>query len=309
MLTTDCYCGIVTGIDARADAPPAAAGPPIEDRLATLTGYLAQLAAARAEQLARAAFPSGRDMRDLAMLSLLAEGPLSQARLGDLVGVNRTVMITVVGRLEEAGLVLRQRDRADRRRYALAITPDGRTLLAAMQTAARQADSALMAPLSAAQRQRLKNALLQLQPDLTGTLPDSLTSLAGFLLGRANRWLRGRREDAMRGLGLEPRCVRMLVPLDSAQPCTQEQLARRMDVTSPTIVQSVDELHDSGLITRDRNPDDRREHVLRLTGDGRDYLNRALTAEDGAQDLLAIRLGADEITHLNESLTLILNAS
>ncbi|HEX6449587.1 MAG TPA: MarR family transcriptional regulator [Trebonia sp.] len=298
----------MTAADSYAGASLAPAGPRIEDRLATLTGYLAQLAAARAEQLARAAFPPGRDMRDLAVLSVLAEGPVSQARLGDLVGVNRTVMITVVGRLEEAGLVLRERDPADRRRYALAITSDGRTLLAAMLTAARQADSALLAPLSAAQRQRLENALLQLLPDLTGTLPGSLTSLAGFLLGRASRLLRGQREDAMRSLGLEPRCVRMLVPLDSAQPCTQEQLARRMDLTSPTIVQSVDELHDSGLITRDRNPGDRREHVLRLTGDGRDYLTRALTAEDSAQDLLAARLGAGEITDLNESLTLIVNA-
>ena len=298
----------MTATDAHADAHLAAAGPQIEDRLALLTGYLAQLAAARAGQLARAAFPPGRDMRDLAVLGVLAEGPLSQARLGDLVGVNRTVMITVVGRLEEAGLVLRERDQADRRRYALAITLDGRTLLAAMLTAARQADGALMAPLSAAQRQWLKNALLQLLPDLAGTLPGSLTSLAGFLLDRANRWLRRQREDAMRGLGLEPRCVRMLVPLDSAQPCTQEQLARRMDVTSPTIVQSVDELHDSGLITRDRNPEDRREHMLRLTVDGRDYLTRALTAEDNAQDLLAARLGTDEIAHLNETLTLIVNA-
>lgn len=73
-------------------------------------------------------------------------------------------------------------------------------------------------------------------------------------------------------------------------------------------MQHVDELHDSGLITRDRNPGGRREHVLRLTGDGRDYLARALTAEDSAQDLLAARLGADEITQLNESLTLIVNA-
>lgn len=298
----------MTATDSCADAPLAAAGPRIEDRLATLTGYLAQLAAGRAEHLFLAAFPPGRDMRDLAVLSVLAEGPVSQARLGDLIGVNRTVMITVVGRLEEAGLVRRDRDPADRRRYALAVTPDGKTLLAAMLTAARQADSALLAPLSAAQRERLENALRQLLPDLTGTLPGSLTGLAGFLLGRAGRLLRGQREDAMRSLGLEPRCVRMLVPLDSAQPCTQEQLARRMDVTSPTILQSVDELHDSGLITRDRNPDDRREHVLRLTGDGRDYLTRALTAEDSAQSLLAARLGTGEITQLNESLTLIVNA-
>ena len=303
----------MTVSDSPADAPLAAAltataGPQIEDRLAALTGYLVQLAAARAEKLVRAAFPPGRDMRDLMVLSVLAEGPRSQARLGDLVGANRTVMITVVDRLEEAGLVLRERDPADRRRYALAVTPEGRTLLAALLAAASQVDGVLLAPLSAAQRKRLDDDLLRLLPDLADTLPSSLTSVVAGLLVRASRLLRGQREDAMRRGGLEPRCVRTLVPLDSAQPCTQEQLARRMDVTSPTIVQFVDELHDSGLITRDRNPGDRREHVLRLTGDGSDYLSRALTAEENAQSALAARLGPDEITRLNESLTLVINA-
>ena len=64
----------MTATDSQADAPLAAAGPRIEDRLATLTGYLAQLAAARAEHLARAAFPPGRDMRDLAVLSACETG-------------------------------------------------------------------------------------------------------------------------------------------------------------------------------------------------------------------------------------------
>jgi DNA-binding MarR family transcriptional regulator len=298
----------VTATDTSPAEPPTGAAPRIERRLADSTGYLAHLASLRAEQLARALLPPGRDTRDLAVLSVLAGGAVSQARLGDLLDVNRTVMITVIDRLERAGLVLRERDPADRRRYALRITPDGVSTLDAMLESARRADARLLAPLTPADQGRLNSALGQVAPEPAGRPPGALGELTGFLLGQAARRLRAQREQAMRELSLEPRCVRMLVPLDSAQPCTQEQLAARMGVTSPTIMPSVDELHDSGLITRDRNPGDRREHVLQLTSEGRAYLSRALTAEDGAQERLAAQLGPAETDRLNALLTLIITA-
>jgi DNA-binding MarR family transcriptional regulator len=298
----------VTATDTSPAEPPTGAAPWVEHRLASNTGYLAHLASQRAEQFTRTLLPPGRDTRDLAVLSVLAEGTVSQARLGDLLDVNRTVMITVIDRLERAGLVLRERDPADRRRYALRITPDGVSMLGTMLESARQADARLLAPLTPADQGQLNSALGRIAPEPTERPPGALGELTGFLLGRAARRLRAQREQAMRELGLEPRCVRMLVPLDSAQPCTQEQLASRMGVTSPTIMPSVDELHDSGLITRDRNPGDRREHVLQLTSDGRAYLSRALTAEDDAQERLAARLDPAETGRLNALLTLIITA-
>jgi DNA-binding MarR family transcriptional regulator len=298
----------VTATDTSPAEPPTGAGPWIERRLASNTGYLAHLASLRAEQFTRTLLPPGRDARDLAVLSVLAEGTVSQARLGDLLDVNRTVMITVIDRLERAGLVLRERDPADRRRYALRITPDGVSMLGMMLESARQADARLLAPLPPADQVPLNSALGRIGEEPTWRPPAALGELTGFLLGRAARRLRAQREQAMRELGIEPRCVRMLVPLDSAQPCTQEQLASRMGVTSPTIMPSVDELHDSGLITRDRNPGDRREHVLQLTGEGRAYLSRALKAEDDAQERLAARLGPAETGRLNALLTLIITA-
>jgi DNA-binding MarR family transcriptional regulator len=298
----------VTATDTSPAGPPTGTAPWIEHRLASNTGYLAHLASLRADQFAKALLPPGRDTRDLAVLSVLAEGAVSQARLGDLLDVNRTVMITVIDRLERAGLVRRERDPADRRRYALRITPDGVSTLEAMLESARQADARLLAPLTPADQGRLNSALGRIAAEPTGRPPGALGELTGFLLGQAARRLRAQREQAMRELSLEPRCVRMLVPLDSVQPCTQEQLASRMGVTSPTIMPSVDELHDAGLITRDRNPEDRREHMLQLTSEGRAYLSRALTAEDDAQERLAARLGPKETGHLNALLTLIITA-
>lgn len=290
---------------ARTRTGAAGAGIQIEPRLAGYTGYLAHLGSLRAERCSRTALPPGRDTRDLAVLSILAEEARSQAEIGVLLDVNRTVMISVIDRLEAAGLVRRERDPADRRRYALRITTDGRTVLERMREASRHAEQALTAPLTEAGLRKLNELLRLIAPDEPGSFPASLSSLTGFLLGRASRRLRVDREKAMRRLGLEPRCVRMLVPLDSAQPCTQERLAGLLGVTSPTIIQSIDEMHASGLIQRERNPADRREHQLRLTPGGEAYLDQALQAEDHAQDQLASLLGAAETAELNDLLIVI----
>jgi DNA-binding MarR family transcriptional regulator len=273
-----------------------------ESRMAGYTAYLARLAAQRAETAIDAALPPGRTQRDLAVLCVLTDGPVSQAQLGAALEVNRTVMISVIDELEASGLVRRERDTTDRRRYALRITGTGAAARDQMLPAVRAAERSVTAGLDGAGLLRLKELLGRIIPELTSQLPDSVTAQAGFLLEHVTRRLRREREDAMRGLGLEPRCVGMLVALDSAQPCTQERLAARMRVTGPTIVQAIDDLHASGLIHRDRNPADRREHVLRLTSSGDEYLAEALKAEDAAQRDLADRIGAPEVTELNDLL-------
>jgi DNA-binding MarR family transcriptional regulator len=235
--------------------------------------------------------PPGRTPRELAILCVLAEGPVSQARLGNLLEVNRTVMIAVIDELEAAGLVRRQRDPEDRRRYALRITDAGIGALKRMRESVGGAELTFTAAVGDAGARRLTQLL---------------AAQSWFLLDHATGRLRRRRELAMRAIGLEPRCVGMLVALDSAQPCTQERLAERMGVTGPTIVSAVDELHSAGLIYRDRNPADRRAHVLRLTPGGEEYLAAALKAEDGAQRDLSTALGPAETAELNTLLMTVL---
>jgi DNA-binding MarR family transcriptional regulator len=284
-------------------------GPPIaEPKLADYTGYLLRLAWQRAEDRLQPALPPGRNSRDLDVLGVLAECPLSQARLGDLLEINRTVMISVIDALEDAGLVRRERDPADRRRYALRITGQGGTVLAQMREAAAWTDESLELPLTAAERRRLRELLAAVIGDLIQALPAAVTERRGFLLCYAFRRLRDRRERALHQAGLKPRCVGILVALDSAQPCTQEQLASAIGVTSPTIVPAVDELHAAGLILRDRNPADRREHILRLTHNGDEYLASAMMAEENAQRGLAGQLGEAATAELNTMLNTMLSA-
>ena len=94
-----------------------------------------------------------------ALTVLDADGPLPQVELARRQGIDRTTMVAVVDELERLGAVRRARDERDRRAYALEITPVGRRLLERAESAMAEAEEAFLAPLSAAERTRLKRAL------------------------------------------------------------------------------------------------------------------------------------------------------
>src|SRR3954451_18410574 len=105
---------------------PDGRGNPLED----FTGYMLRLAHVHAHQIVAEAFPDGPHQREYAGNTAVASaGPLSQQRLAERLLVNRTLMVAVADALERRGLVERRRDPADRRSYALHVTPAGRTEL------------------------------------------------------------------------------------------------------------------------------------------------------------------------------------
>lgn len=139
-----------------ADALPEA----VSDRLGFLLGraHLAhrQVAESRLESLGIRARESG------ALALLASEGPLSQQRLGQRMGVDRTTMVALVDELERKGLVARERDPGDRRAYALHLTSQGRRLLARAEKAVGRAEDEFLGALSAAERRQLKALLHRL---------------------------------------------------------------------------------------------------------------------------------------------------
>jgi DNA-binding MarR family transcriptional regulator len=275
----------------------------LDPRLAHHTGHLARLVAVRADACLQAELPPGRTARDLAVLAVLAEGPLSQAQLGTLLRVNRTVMISVIDGIEAAGFARREHDPADRRRYALRLTDNGATALPNLYAAAERADRALTEPLRPEQHVQLAELLRRVIADLVKPLPSTLAALPCLLIDHVSQRLRARSELALLECGVKPRCVRMLTALDAAQPCTQERLASVMSLAPPTIVGALDELRANGLMLRERDPDDRRKHILRLSESGKVYLADALLAEQSAQQQLADSLGQQDTAELNTLLS------
>lgn len=61
---------------------------------------------------------------------------------------------------------------------------------------------------------------------------------------------------------------RTLVVLDNLGPINLIALAEELDVNSSTAMRMIDRLLVAGLVTREENPDNRREVLLGLTGEG-----------------------------------------
>lgn len=141
--------------------------------VAVSSGYFAQLVAERPDiALCRAssavakaadAAAEGRGGlcvgRHLVLKMLAAVGPCSQRVLCEELRIDRTVMVGLCDRLESAGLVRRERDAADRRAYAVTITPAGRQALEHAEAAVPGYLDGVFALLSAAERHQL-SALL-----------------------------------------------------------------------------------------------------------------------------------------------------
>ncbi|WP_428951272.1 MarR family winged helix-turn-helix transcriptional regulator [Streptomyces sp. cg35] len=119
-----------------------------------LPSWLLGRAAARGRALvADALAEQGLKMWHHVVLSAVADlEPVAQADLVRSVQLDPKDMVGVLNDLQDAGLVERAPDPRDRRKNAVTITEDGTRLVETCARAARTANDALLAPLSAAER-------------------------------------------------------------------------------------------------------------------------------------------------------------
>ena len=135
------------------------------------------IAARTGQELAkRRLTPMGLSVQMCGVLNLLAQGPISQHALGDQLGIDRTTMVELIDQLEQQGAVVRRRNPADRRSYALSLTPRGRTV---QKRASRLFDGAadeFFSPLKAAEREALTDMLRRMIASADDTMPASRRS-------------------------------------------------------------------------------------------------------------------------------------
>ncbi|MGW2229765.1 MarR family winged helix-turn-helix transcriptional regulator [Streptomyces formicae] len=130
--------------------------PPAPSTIRTLPSWLLGRAAARGRGLvADALAREGLKMWHHVVLSAVADlGPVAQAELGRSVSLDPKDVVGVINDLQAEGLVDRAPDPADRRKNAITITGEGRRLVTRCAAAAERANDDLLAPLSAAERER-----------------------------------------------------------------------------------------------------------------------------------------------------------
>ena len=87
------------------------------------------------------------------------QGPLTQQRLGQLVGVDRSTMVQLIDSLEAKALVERQSVATDRRSHAVAITAKGRKVLEQAIDKVGHEEKAYLSPLNQAEQKALRSLL------------------------------------------------------------------------------------------------------------------------------------------------------
>jgi DNA-binding MarR family transcriptional regulator len=85
---------------------------------------------------------------------------------------------------------------------------------------------------------------------------------------------------------LTPRQFHLLGLLHDHGAMTQRELGTRMDVDPSILVTLLNPLEDDGYLSRDRDPADRRRHVVSLSPAGERQLDRAAQAQRDVDDEL-----------------------
>jgi DNA-binding MarR family transcriptional regulator len=125
---------------------------------------LAQSGRAAGGLIARSCLANGLKPAQLQVLLLLSQhGPVSQQRLIEALGVDPSVLVTLLNDLEGAGLALRRRDPHDRRRHIVESTADGDAALARVDRAVDGYERELLADLSEAEVAQLGGLLARLR--------------------------------------------------------------------------------------------------------------------------------------------------
>jgi DNA-binding MarR family transcriptional regulator len=129
--------------------------------LSARTAYLLARAADRAQALGEEDLrPLGITPREYSVLAVLAErSPLTQTRIGEILGFDRTTILKLGAGLEAKGLVERARDEHDRRAYAVALTTVGDQLRERALVVLLECEGRFLAPLGADQQDQLHDLL------------------------------------------------------------------------------------------------------------------------------------------------------
>ncbi len=125
--------------------------------------FLLRTAAQRVTGLAEQMLqPQGLTIRHLTVLSAIAAEPgQNQRGVGERLRIDRTTVVALTDDLEDAGLVERRRG-ADRRMFALYLTPAGRDRLTELNELTAELHERFLVNLSVEERETLRQLLIKL---------------------------------------------------------------------------------------------------------------------------------------------------
>ena len=132
---------------------------------------------------------------------------------------------------------------------------------------------------------------------------DEHRSSPGLLLALLGQDAMHRLRAAHTAHDLKPRQFQVLGLLHDHGGLAQRELVQEMGVAPSVLVTLLNPLEADGLVTRERDPDDRRRHVVKLTPEGKHQLREARRAAMQAEREMLEPLGAAERRQLQAILS------
>jgi MarR family transcriptional regulator for hemolysin len=131
----------------------------------------------------------------------------------------------------------------------------------------------------------------------SGTTPPSFEPV-GLQLARVAKSASRAFDAALAAQGGSTPTWLILLSLKTGRPETQRALARAVGIEGPTLTHHLAKLEKAGLVTRERDPENRRVHRVALTDDGEAAFERLREAAVSFDAKLRGGLGDDELARL-----------
>ncbi|HZT46066.1 MAG TPA: MarR family transcriptional regulator [Gaiellaceae bacterium] len=142
----------------------------------------------------------------------------------------------------------------------------------------------------------------QIVPPRKHRVAKELLKSNGFLLARLGLNFKLRTMTVFEQEGFELYDYSVLALLAEGSLQTQAGIANALNVDPSRLVALLDSLEDRGLVARQRDPKDRRRHVVSITADGKRQLGRLREMTKRIEAEFFAPLGPDERLELRELL-------
>jgi MarR family transcriptional regulator for hemolysin len=129
----------------------------------------------------------------------------------------------------------------------------------------------------------------------------------GLVVSRAAKTLSRAFEEALAGAGGSQPVWSILLALRTQPQRTQRQLAQILDIRETTLTHHLNRMERDGLITRHRDPANRRVHQVEMTTAGEAAFRRLHTAAVAFDQRLRANIPVARLDELTEILGLLVN--
>jgi DNA-binding MarR family transcriptional regulator len=138
--------------------------------------------------------------------------------------------------------------------------------------------------------------------ETSGSVLEERRSSPGLLLALLGQVAMRRLRDAHTAHNLKPRQFQLLGLLHDRGAMGQRELGQSMGIDPSILVTLLNPLEADGFVSRERNPEDRRRHLVTLTAAGQRHFDSATRAQREAEDALFAGLDDDQRQQLSSAL-------